>query len=259
MEKLTLQYQPFFFLKYTRKLEGQFPSTFEDLKPSQILAITGLINLKISETDFLKIMTGIPKNVIIKLGDIQIYALMKLFEPFTEITPYHAFIIPEIKTPSGSFFSPNPKLAGMTFAQFIFIESYFTSYQFDKNETDLNKFVGSLYLPPYVSFTEENIAAYALLMKNVKPDILDAIVINYVLIKEWLALAYPLVFQREDEEEEVSKQKKHNQPSNNSAWLKIYESVVGDDLVNHERYAFIPLHNVLRWMTNKIKENMKRK
>lgn len=259
MEKITLEYQPFSFLKYTRKFEGQFPSTFEELNQSQLLAITGLINQTISETTFLKIMTGLPEFVINKLEDYSRYQLMLLFGPFTDIIPYHAFIIPKVKTSSGHIVSPKPKLAGMTFAQFIFIESYFSSYQSDKNEADLHKFIASLYMPANRSFNENDVKTWALSVTKIKPQILDAIVINYVLIKEWLALAYPLVFQREEENEEVSKPKKHNQPSNNSAWLKIYESVVGDDLVNHDRYAFIPLHNVLRWMTTKIKENIKHK
>jgi hypothetical protein len=253
MEIITLEYQPFSLLKYTRKIKGEFPSAFEEIKPSQLLAITGLINSTISETDFLKIMTGIPESVINKIEEIQRYELMNLFEPFTDIKPYHAFKIPHIKTGNGNIISPKSKLAGMTFAQFIFIESYFTSYQFDKNEIDLHKFVASLYLPQNQYFNENEITAFALSLKNIKSEIPDAIVINYVLVKEWLALAYPLVFQREEENEEVSKSKKHNQQSNNSGWLKIYESIVGDDLINHDRYGLIPLHNVLRWMTKKIK------
>ena len=259
MEKIKLEYKPFSFLKYTRTIKGQFPTTFDELKPAQLIAIAGLINQTISETDFLKIMTGIKKFRINKLDEYYRYQIMILFEPFTEIKPYHAFIIPEIKTPETILHSPRPKLSGVTFGQFIFIESYFTSYQTNKLTLDLYKFVASLYLPEGHSFDENAICHWELDHPKVKTEILDAIVINYVLIKEWLALAYPLVFQGEEENEEVSKPKKHNQSSNNSGWLKIYDNVVGDDLINQDKYAQLPLHSVLRWMTGKIKESMKRK
>jgi hypothetical protein len=58
----------------------------------------------------------------------------------------------------------------------------------------------------------------------------------------------------EDESEKPMPKKKSN-----SSWLKILENIVGDDLINHERYALLPLHNVFRWMTAKIIANSKRK
>jgi hypothetical protein len=259
MEYITLGYQPIPFLKITRKIKGEFPSTFGELKPSQLIAITGLINERISETTFLNIMTGIPKFRIKQLDSYATYKLLTLFEPFTEVKPFHSFIIPKIKTSKSILFSPKSKLAGITFGQFIFIDSYFASYQAKRNDTDLQKFVASLYLPEHSDFDESRINYQDLNAKKVKHEILDAIVINYVLIKEWLALAYPLIFQSIEEDETNPTPKKHNDNTNHSAWLKIFDNVVGDDLVNHDRYATLPLHNVFRWMTQKIKETMKRK
>jgi hypothetical protein len=205
-------------------------------------------------------MTGIKKSTINKLDEYQRYQLMILFEPFTLVAPYNEFIIPRIDTWTTQFFAPKPNLSHITFAQFIFIESYFVSYQTDKKPLDLYKFVASLYLPQSRAFSEDDISAGELYFAKVKQEILEAVVINYVLIKEWLANAYPMVFQKEDEDNGDEPQKKSlKKPNNNSGWLKIFESVVGDDLVNHDRYAILPLHNVLRWMSNKIIENIKRK
>jgi hypothetical protein len=260
MVEIKLEYQAFPFLKYTRVINGAFPSTFGELKPEQLIAIARLLNQTISDIDFLKFMTGIKKSTINKLDENQRYQLMILFEPFTLVAPYNEFIIPRIDTWTTQFFSPKPKLAQMTFAQFIFTESYFVSYQTDKKPLDLYKFVASLYLPQSRAFSEDDISASELYFAKVKQEILEAVVINYVLIKEWLANAYPMVFQKEDEDNGDELEKKSlKKPSNNSGWLKIFESVVGDDLVNHDRYAILPLHNVLRWMSNKIIENIKRK
>jgi hypothetical protein len=260
MVEIKLEYQPFPFLNYARIIHGAFPSTFGELKPEQLIAIARLLNQSISDTDFLKFMTDIKKSTINKLDEYQRYQLMILFEPFTLVAPYNEFIIPRIDTWTTQFFSPKPKLSHITFAQFIFAESYFVSYQTDKKPLDLYKFVASLYLPQSRTFSEDDISASELYFGKVKQEILEAIVINYVLIKEWLANAYPMVFQKEDEDNgNELKRKSLKKPNNNSGWLKIFESVVGDDLVNHDRYAILPLHNVLRWMSNKIIENIKRK
>ena len=260
MVNITLEYQPFSFIKYKRKIEGFFPSSFGELKPVQLIAIAKLLSTKpcISETAFLKFMTGVSKFRINKLDDYCRYQLMLLFEPFTDIKPYHAFIIPKIKAPNAVLYSPKPKLAKMTFGQFIFVETYFANFQTDKNPIDLHKFVASLYLPKLHAFDEDKIPETGLLFAKVKPEILDAIVINYVLVKEWLALAYPLVFQREDEDE-TARPKKVNKSNNDFGWVKIFESIVGDDLIHQDLYGLLPVHTILRWMSTKIKENMKRK
>lgn len=261
MEKLILEYRPFPFLKYTLKINGLFPAAFSELKPNQLIAIARLLNQTISDTDFLNTMTGFKKYMINKLDEYQRFQLMSLFEPFTEVTPYNVFIIPHIDSSGIRYFSPKPKLARMKFAQFIFAESYFVSYQTDKKPIDLYKFVASLYLPHSRIFNEDEVSAGEFYFGKVKPEILEAVVINYVLIKEWLSNVYPMVFQKEQEhDEDYELQKKSlKKPNTDSGWLKIYESVVGDDLVNHERYSKLPLHNVLRWMSKKIKENIKRK
>ena len=261
MVQITLEYQPFPFLKYTRKINGLFPSAVSELNQKQFIAIARLLMQTISDTDFLNIMTGIKKFRIKKLDDYYRYRLMLLFEPFTEVTPYNIFIIPHIDASRIRYFSPNPKLARMTFARFIYAESYFVSYQTEKNPADLYKFVASLYLPSGQKFDEALIPVAALAFSKVKPEILEAVVINYVLIKEWLSAVYPMVFQKEEEQDASDQLEKKSlkKPNSDSGWLKIYESVVGDDLVNHDRYSELPFHNVLRWMSKKIVENIKRK
>lgn len=261
MVSITIEYRRFTFLKFMKKVNGLFPSAVSELNPAQLIAIARLLNQSITDTDFLNIMTGIKKFRIKKLDDYYRYQLMLLFEPFTEVTPYNIFIIPHIDASRTRYYSPNLKLARMTFARFIYAESYFVSYQTEKNPADLYKFVASLYLPSGQKFDEALIPFAALAFSKVKPEILEAVVINYVLIKEWLSGVYPMVFQKEEESDENYElaKKSLKKPNNDSGWLKIFESVVGDDLVNHERYSELPLHNVLRWMSKKIVENIKRK
>jgi hypothetical protein len=73
------------------------------------------------------------------------------------------------------------------------------------------------------------------------------------LILVWLQKCYPLIFQEKAEtSQDLSSSDK--QPKQ-SQWLKIFESLVGDDLINRDRYAELSVHAVLRYLTNKYKEN----
>jgi hypothetical protein len=263
MDNITIEYQPFRFIKYIRTVNGAFPSAFTELSPGKFVAIARLIVGTVSDVELLHTMTGIKKSLLNKLGDFQKYALMNLFDPFMDVKPYNVFIIPEIKSSGKIFCSPKPNLAQVTFAQFIFAENYFSDYQTTKKPAHLHKFIASLYLRQNHSFNENEIDGNAELVSGINPDTMEAIVINYVLIKEWLCEAYPLIFEKEDENEDDGAKKKkpkktHKNPGN-TGWIKIFENIVGDDLVNHDRYALLPLHNVLRYMTAKIKEDMKRK
>jgi len=203
-------------------------------------------------------MTGFSKSKINKLTEFDRYNLVLLFEPFTEIQPYNQFVIPYIKTSGIILHSPLPKLAYFTFVRFVFAESYFTSYQEQKDPADLHKFIACLYVNDNHSFDDKDIAANAPLISKVKPEIINAIVINYAIIKEWISGVYPMIFTQRTTDEDES-EKPMPKKKSNSSWLKILENIVGDDLINHERYALLPLHNVFRWMTAKIIANSKRK
>jgi len=57
---------------------------------------------------------------------------------------------------------------------------------------------------------------------------------------------------KEDSEKEDVKKVKQ------SGWLKLFESLVGEDLINRDRYAELPVNTVFRHLTTKYKENAKR-
>ena len=117
----------------------------------------------------------------------------------------------------------------------------------------MDSFLAALYLPPDEKFRESFLEKNNSIMAKVDTLTREAIWINYLLIKEWLTQSYPLLFYKQ---EDIPKKKKQH---DSMAWVKILESIVGDDIINHDRYAQIPLHNMLRFMTSKLKENMKRK
>jgi len=144
----------------------------------------------------------------------------------------------------------------MTFGQFIFTESYYNDWMSTKGEKALNNFVASLYLSQNVAFNNESIPIRVGKIANTDLDIRKAIAFNYSLVMIWLQKAYPLIFQTSSVDPDIA-QTDGIRP-NQSGWIKLFESLVGDDLINRDRYAELPLHTVLRHLTTKYKESVRK-
>jgi hypothetical protein len=164
--------------------------------------------------------------------------------------------------PSTDFYSPQPKLKGVTFGQFIFADTYFANYQESQNEIDLNKFIASLYLGMNERFEEPLIQERFESIGKLNLNIRQAIVLNFQLIHEWLALAYPLIFQKREEifnetpghPELVSGS--HHDPNQ---WIKVFQNFVGDDILHDDVWASKPVNTIFAYMTRKYKENARKK
>ena len=261
MRKVTIQYQPFKRLKFSRYHTGNFPSDWNDTTPKQLIAITCLMKRSISDVQFLSIMTGLSKRIIKKLDDYQRFQLIELFDTFHSDKPYNEFIIDKLFCGDIVLFKPETKLKNVTFGQFIFIDTYFTEYQNTSSQEDLNKFIAAAYLPFGQTFTDKSIITNY--KKTAKLDLItkEAIVINYHLIRDWLCEVYPLVFQKSTENlTENQNPNKKEKPKNNTnnGWLNILENIIGDDIINQDKYSNLSLHSTLRFLTNKIKANLKK-
>ena len=249
MIDIAIEY-PILFFK--RTATGKAPSTWAELTQQQFLAIARTVNGTEPDFRFLSILTGIDQNLLKKL---QPFDLFKLSEAIDFIghagNSYSEFLIPKIH--GTDFVAPKPKFAGLTFGQFIYTESYYNDWLSGKDEITLNKFIVSLYLNPNEKFRSETIGNKAEKIKLVKMDIRQAIAFNYGLIMIWLQKCYPLIFQ--DSAEARHDSSSPSKQTNQSQWLKTFESLVGDDLINQDRYAELSVHAVLRYLTNKYKES----
>lgn len=251
MISIELQYQPIGLLPWKRTIKGRFPVQYSELNQKQFLAITSMGEGKTDDVTFLSLMTGFSKKLIRKLGKWQQYKLFQIFEGFGIDQPHNAFIIHTIRTGGKTFLSPAPKLKGMTFGQFIFAGSLHENWAKSRTNEDLCRFVASIYLLQNEVFDENSIEPRAALLAKVNETTLDAIATNWRLIGEWLAKAYPLVFVKAEPGEKVKQV--------NNGWIKIFDSLVGEDIVNSDRYSKLPVNNVFRYMSERIKQNMKRK
>ncbi|MCF6356536.1 MAG: hypothetical protein L3J54_01910 [Draconibacterium sp.] len=262
MRKITIQYSQFKWIKYSRYHTGNFPSEWNETSPKQLIAIACLMKRSISDIQFLSIMTGLSKRIIKKLDDYQRFQLIELFDTFHSDKPYNEFIIEKIDCKNTMLFNPKPKLKNITFGQFIFMDTHFVNYQQSSDITDLNKFIAAVYLPFNERFTEEIIDNNYPLIAKIDLITKEAIAINYHLIRDWLCETYPLVFQKQEKnnKDELSKNREQKTipKQNNNSWIKILDNIVGDDIINQDKYTNLSLHNTLRYLSEKIKANLKK-
>ena len=254
MRQVTIQYKPLRWLKFTRYHTGYFPSTWDDVNPKQLIAISCLLKNSISDIHFLSIMTNLSKRTIKKLDDYQRFQLIELFDSFHSNKPYNEFIIKSFVASNSKFIRPDPKLKNITFGQFIFMDTLFSNYLETSEQTDLNKFIAATYLPENTTFSENIIDANHRRIEKTDLITKEAIIINYHLIRDWLCESYPLVFQKQGESKTEEKTAKKRDPN---SWIKIFDSIVADDIANQNKYADLTVHSVLRYLSNKIKINLK--
>lgn len=252
MNSITIKYRPISWLPFNRSITGVFPNEYAELGKQQFLALIKLMNGFTGENEFVSKITGIPARVIKKVAPFLVYKIMDLLAEFNTTKPHNDFIIKTIKSRGILFYPPPTKLKGMTFGQFIFTESLYETWATSKNQTDLCRFVASLYSPAQKPFHENNIDKYQSYFVKVKPEICEAVAINWKLVTQWLADAYPLVFMKGEDS-------KPGKKTNSSGWIKIFDSIVGDNITETDRYAALPVNNVLRYMSAKIKQDIKRK
>jgi hypothetical protein len=260
MKQVTITYHPIPFLRFTRTATGTYPEKWSEVTAGQLKAIAETYVGDIPNHRFLNALTGIKPRILKRLDPYQQYKLLELVEFVNKLEPYNAFIIGSIQLNGKPFAAPNPMLKGMSFGRFIFADSFFRNYNETSNPEELNRMLAALYLPAGRKFKENYIEKHAPLMAAVKPATREAIRLNYMLVFEWLMDVYPMVFPREQPETrnpagaDLQSVPKTRDPR---AWVKIFESLVGDDIVNQNKYSSLPVHTVFRYFTRNIKENMK--
>ena len=184
-------------------------------------------------------MTSLKKKIINRLSPYQKLRIIELLKFLNDFTPYYEFIIPSI----GNLTRPKPRLKNETFGTFIFAETYLRNYEKSYEISELDKFIACYYRTG--EFNEESIQTNADSIKNEPEDKKQAIYINYLLIKQYLAINYKYLFSPTYDSDQKQE----------TTWVDVFDSVVGDDIVSHDEYAKLPISTVLRYLDNQIKKS----
>jgi hypothetical protein len=268
MKPITIRYRPISFIPVYRTVSGNFPENWNEISAAQLIAISCLYKGGSTDLHFLKTMTSLPLHVLRRTDDYERFKLMEQLEFIGERRASHEFIIkslpstrPMLQALCPALLAPAPKLKAVTFGQFIFADTYFSNYQETQNDDDLNKFITSLYLPKNTIFNENLINLNYKPISRINRNTREAIAINYSLIREWLSLAYPLIFQKRNEmiSEAPSPEQRSVSKADTSLWIKIFQNFVGDDILHNDDWANQPINTIFQYMTRKHKENARRK
>jgi len=141
----------------------------------------------------------------------------------------------------------------MSFGKFIFCESYYSDWMKSQEPEKLYRFVASLYLDKGERFNPDNIGLKVNTLKKVNIKILKAIAFNYSMVLRWLQKRYPMVFQEGKKQDDPE----HHKMMETSVWVKLFESLVGEDLIHRDAYADLPVHAVLKYLTRKYVDSIK--
>lgn len=237
MTSITIEYKPLSFLP-RRTASFNMPSDWNELTRAQIAAIPLLRRGMLSAKKVLRIFSDIKRSVLRKIDSYSISILLNELGFLNTPGATSTFLIKKL----GAFKAPDDKMRNVSFGQFMYADTYFQSY-IDGKTDDLSRFVACLYVNGK-GFKEKSINANASIIKTISPVKLEAIAVNYTLIREWLAASYPYVFSRSEG------RKKKNSPG----WVALFDQVVGTDIVNSDKYARKPVNEMLRFLNNQQKE-----
>jgi hypothetical protein len=229
-------------IRFNRSL----PGNWDGFSEKQFMVVGDIYERKLSDHQAISRLLEMPLFIAKKLDPFQVFCLMERMDFISEYRPCSRFIILEIagRRP------PGVRLQGMSWGQFMAVDSYFNEHVQDKNQDALYKFIAALYTNG--KFAPEEIQVGAKLIQK-QNDLrkCQAIKINYRLVLEWLMGKYPIVFRRQKSDS--------SKPAISPDWVRIHDIVVGDDIANEDRYVERPVHNMLRYISRKIKENAKRR
>lgn len=235
-----------------RKLSVCIPGSWEEITGKQFLLLTKMDRDKDQDIKFLASFTSIPVRIWAMMDEYFIWKITHLLDWMSTPPRISQFYVKEIICGNRRLVSPQNKLKGMTFAQFIFADTAYSEFMINETDEPLNRLVASLYLPEDEAYSDRNSAKRISEITKLDWDTRHAIAMNYGMVRAWISESYPMVFVSDGN-------KKDAEPKSSSqAWIKTFEMLVGDDIVNQDRYAELPVHNVMRFLTKKAKEYYKR-
>lgn len=241
MNTIKITYRRFF---RTRTIETTFPSAWSEMNARQFTALYK----RPDDISLLSLMLHIPKRIVKRLSLLQIYELAQLFDFIKKDTKVSSFLLDKIRCPGiGPLISPKPRLADMSFMQFIYADSFYMQYAESLRPAILRDLVAHLYTPE-AGYDKRETDRIARQLKKADPALLEAIALNYGLVRKWLTERYPLVFPS------AGKQQSGRVGGN---WSDVFDNIVGDDLKDRDKYAEIPVNSIFKYITRKIKEYRK--
>ena len=282
MKTLTIRtsFLHFFYRSHTATI----PEYYEEMSPSQFIAVVALSKQLITEEAFFCRFLGIKPSILARLDPWYLYTITSQLDFLKEIKHgISRILIPSITVPPASVWrlfsvsggsasalvAPTDKLQSMTFQHFMTVDTFFSWYLYTGRDIYLRQFVAALYMQPHEDFQSHDIEHTSKLIFQGRPrekELCEAISCNWALIREWLSASYPFLFPSfsvssgsaaaSSSQASAPPPPKKQRPG---SWLEIFDALVGDDFTRILSYQTLPAIDVIRIINRKIKEQKTKK
>lgn len=225
------------------------PASIGDLTEKQYLTITRYLNGNVKEYRFIALIYNIPRLLawVISRFSFWRYQLIVALENLCDLSKScDHFLIRTI--PGTKLHCDNFRFKGFSFMQFMYIDTMYSKFLLMQNDNYLYSFIAALYLKEDESFNEIDIESRVdyLAKKKISRSLLEAILLNYMMMKKWLSMVYPYMFSSDKDGYDAPKQQQK--------WLDIFDAFVGDNLPDTEYYKDMDCMDAFRIINRRIKE-----
>ena len=238
----------------------QVPEHWNELSVSQFKAIVDKTYCELDDVAFYARYFGITEDIVHSIDIYYVYVLGSLLKFTREMKGSTKFLVPSVRLfgPKPlTVVSPSPALAGMSFMQFMMIDTFYTWYGQTKDRKHLVDMCCCCYLKEDENFFEmemdERRKSWSLCGEN---D-LFSVLVQWSLIKAWLSASYPYLFSSKEGGQPATS--KNGKVVLNNTWLEIFDSLVEEDLTRIDTYKRLACMDVFRIINRKIKNSKQNK
>ena len=251
---------------WRRRVRGYAPSRWWEMDESHFISIVRAVHGQISGDEYFASMFGLPVRLVKYLDPWHRYVLesqLKWMASGESITS--RFFVRRI----AGLHAPEESLSGVSLQQFMTVDTFFVHYSETVSEENpegdlerLCKMVASLYLRPNETYFIEKKGDRLvdiddnskLLYRRADRALLYGVFMNWIMIRNWLSKAYPLLFPKA-EEGKAPPDKGHRK----NGWLDTFDAFMGDDIAHLDTYRKMAATDAFRIMNKRIRENLSRK
>ena len=248
MKLLEIKYKRFWINRIKRI---EVPASWQEMNCDQFRASVDLFTNSLPDDVFISRFFGIKLRFVKRLSAFEKYKLIELAEFLTgPKVATNFFYVKQI--PGTDLLCPYPRLKGVSFEHFALFDTFFFDYVNDSSPQNLCRFVAALYVAKKEKITGidfEKRVRY--ILKHVDYSILYAIFLNYTFIRRWLSGSFRYVFGYDNPDNDTPSKKK--QPEKHRPdWSGILDSVVGDDILDYDKYRSTPCIIIFKSINSRI-------
>ena len=252
---------------FARRVRGFAPTRWWEMDERHFLAIVRAILGEIGDDEYCSVMFGLPRRLVACLDPWHRHVLgQQLKWMDTGKSEASRFFIRRI----GRLYAPTDALGGMSLQQFMTVDTFFIQYADSVSDEHprgdhhrLCRMVAALYLRPGETYFVEHegdvladIEGNAGLLANAPFSHVWGVYLNWMMIRNWLSRAYPLLFpEAESENEDVKEGKARVRKLN--AWLDVFDAFMGDDVAHLDTYRKMAATDAFRLMNKRIRASAK--